>query len=125
TLFSALGFLALVVAVIGIYSTMSYGVSQRLHEFGVRIALGARLADVLRLVIGQGLRAVAAGAALGIVLALATGRLVASLLYGIAPSDPVVLVLVGLTLMTAGAFAAFVPAWRAARVDPVSSLRAE
>lgn len=125
TLFTALGLLALVVALVGIYSTVSYGVTQRTHEFGVRIALGARIGDVLRQVVGEGVRTVAIGVALGIALALAAGRLVAALLYGIAPSDPVVLGLVAGTLLAVAALAAVVPAWRASRVDPITALRTE
>jgi putative ABC transport system permease protein len=125
TLFTAFGLLALVVAIVGIYSTVSYGVSQRTHEFGVRIALGARIGDVLRQVVGEGLRTVAIGVVLGVVLALAAGRLVAALLYGVSPSDPLVLLLVPLVLLAVAALAAVVPAWRAARVDPVTALRSE
>ena len=124
-LFSAFGGLALVVAVLGIYSTVSYTVSQRTHEFGVRIALGARIADVLRLVLGEGMRTVAIGVVTGIALAQAAGRLVASLLYGIEPSDPPVMIVVSLTLLVVAALAALVPAWRASRVDPTTALRAD
>jgi len=125
TLFTAMGLLALVVALVGIYSTVSYGVTQRTHEFGVRIALGARIGDVLRQVIGEGVRTVAVGVALGLALALAAGKLIAALLYGIGPSDPLVLGLVAATLLAVAALAAVVPAWRAARVDPLTALRAE
>ena len=125
TLFSAFGLLALVVALVGIYSTVSYGVSQRTHEFGVRIALGARTADVLRHVVARGLRGVAVGVGLGIALSLAAGRLVAALLYGVKPGDPLVLLLVSVALLVAAVLAALLPAWRAARVDPVSALRTD
>lgn len=125
TLFTAFGLLALVVAVVGIYSTVSYSVSQRTHEFGVRAALGARLTDVLRHVIGGGLRAVAIGVAIGVALTIGAGRLIASLLYDVEPSDPTVLVLVSVALLTVPALAALTPAWRAARVDPVTALKAE
>jgi hypothetical protein len=124
-LFTAFGVLALVVAVIGIYSTVSYGVNQRIHEFGVRIALGAQLSDVLRLVVVRGLRAVAAGVGLGVALALLAGRFIASLLYGVTPSDPVALATVAAALLIVSAMAALIPAWRAARVDPVSALRSD
>jgi predicted permease len=125
TLFSAFGVLALIVAVIGIYSTVSYGVNQRVHEFGVRIALGAQIGDVLRLVIGEGMRTLAIGIAVGVGLALLAGRFVASLLYGVTPGDPVVIVSVVVTLLIVGVVAALIPATRAARVDPVSALRAD
>ena len=124
-LFTVFGILALVVAVIGIYSTVSYGVNQRVHEFGVRIALGATLGDVLRLVVGMGMRAVSLGVAGGIILALIAGRLVTSLLYGVDPRDPIVLGSVALLLLAVGVVATLAPAWRAARVDPVTALRSD
>jgi predicted permease len=124
-LFTGFGLLALIVALVGIYSTVSYSVSQRSHEFGVRVALGARLGDVLRLVIGEGVKTVAVGVASGVVLTVAAGRLIAALLYGIAPGDPVVLGLVSASLLLVAALAALVPAWRAGRVDPVTALRSD
>lgn len=125
SLFTAFGLLALLVALVGIYSTVSYGVSQRTHEFGVRVALGARVSDVLRHVIGSGVRAVAVGVAIGVALTIAAGRLIASLLYGVEPSDPAVLLLVSVTLVAVAALASLSPAWRAARVDPVTALKTE
>jgi ABC-type antimicrobial peptide transport system permease subunit len=125
TLFSAFGALALIVAVVGIYSTVSYGVNQRLHEFGVRVALGARVGDVIRLVVGQGVRTVAVGVAIGVLLSLAAGKLIASLLYGVSPRDPLALAVVVAVLLATGALAALMPAWRAARVDPVGALRSD
>jgi putative ABC transport system permease protein len=125
TLFSLFGGLALLVAGIGIYSTVSYAVSQRTHEFGVRVALGAQAADVLRQVLGEGLRTVAVGVVIGILMALASGRLIASLLYGVSPTDPAALVLVAAILLTIAAAAAFLPAWRASRADPVAALRTD
>jgi putative ABC transport system permease protein len=124
-LFSMFGVLALIVAVVGIYSTVSYGVNQRTHEFGVRIALGAKIGDVVRLVVGQGMRPVAGGIVLGIFLSIAAGRFIASLLYGVTATDPKTYVVVTLVLVATGAAAALVPAWRAARVDPVSALRSD
>jgi hypothetical protein len=124
-LFTGLGFLALIVAVVGVYSTVSYAVTQRTHEFGVRLALGARVADVLRLVLGEELRTVLLGVAVGIVLAVAAGRLIASLLYDIAPGNPVVIATVSLTLLAAAAVATVIPAFRAGRVDPIAALRAD
>jgi putative ABC transport system permease protein len=125
TLFSTFGLLALIVAAIGIYSTVSYGVTQRTHEFGVRLALGARIGDVLRLVIGEGMRTVAIGVAIGIALALAAGRLIVTLLYGIEPSNAFVIAGVSIVLLGVAIIAALAPAWRAARVDPVNALRTE
>jgi hypothetical protein len=125
SLFSAFGALALVVALVGIYSTVSYTVGQRTREFGIRIALGARVADVLKLVVGDGVRVVAAGVVLGVVLALVGGRLVAAVLYGVKPSDPAAMLLAGGTLLVVSVIAALVPAVRAARVDPNVALRAD
>ncbi|HEV8215738.1 MAG TPA: FtsX-like permease family protein, partial [Gemmatimonadaceae bacterium] len=125
TLFSVFGVLALVVAVIGIYSTTSYGVQQRVHEFGVRIALGARMVDVMQLVIVGGVRVVAIGVLLGIAAAIAAGRLIASLLYGVTPNDPATAAAVAVCLLLAGIAAASVPAWRAARVDPAATLKSD
>jgi putative ABC transport system permease protein len=124
-LFLAFGALAFVVAAIGIYSSVAYSVNQRLHEFGVRIALGARLVDVVGLVVGGGLRVVALGVVAGVVLSLATGKFVATLLYGVSPSSPAVLASVVVVLLAAGLVAALIPAWRAGRVDPVVALRAD
>jgi putative ABC transport system permease protein len=124
-LFTSFGALALVVALIGIYSTVSYGVAQRTHEFGVRIALGARLGDLLRQVVGEGVRTVFLGIGAGVLLVLAAGRLIASLLYGVAANDPVTMALVAVTMLAAATLAAVVPAWRAARVDPVTALRSD
>jgi putative ABC transport system permease protein len=125
TLFSVFGVLALVVAVIGIYSTTSYGVEQRVHEFGIRIALGARMADVMRLVLVGGMRVVATGVLLGIALAIAAGRLIASLLYGVTPTDPATALGVTVCLVLAGIAAAVLPAWRAASVDPAATLKSD
>ena len=125
TLFTGLGLLALVVAVLGIYSSVSYAVSQRAHEFGVRIALGARIGNVMRQVLRDGLRIVAVGVVAGIGLALAGARLVQSLLYRVAPNDPFVLALVAVVLLVAAMVAALLPAWRASRVDPLTALRTD
>jgi ABC-type antimicrobial peptide transport system permease subunit len=125
TLFSIFGVLAAVVAVVGVFSTVSYGVGQRTHEFGVRVAMGAQVSDIVRHGLGEGLRAVALGIAAGIGFALLAGRLVASLLYGVSPGDPVAIAVVALGLLAAAAAAALIPALRAGRVDPVAALRAE
>jgi predicted permease len=125
TLFSIFGALAAVVAVVGVFSTVSYRVGQRTHEFGVRVAMGAQVSDIVRHGLGEGLQAVALGIAAGIALALLAGRLVASLLYGVSPGDPVAIAVVALGLLAAAAAAALIPALRAGRVDPVAALRAE
>jgi putative ABC transport system permease protein len=125
SLFTGFGLLALLVAMIGIYSSVSFGVTQRWHEFGVRIALGAQMADVLAQVVQEGLRVVAVGVGAGVALALATGKLVSSLLYDVQPSNPAVMLGVSAVLLAVAALAALVPAWRAARVNPIESLRAD
>lgn len=125
TLFTVFGLLALVVAGVGVFSTLSNDLRQRRHELGVRAALGATVRDIVTLVIGSGLRVVAVGAVLGCALALAGGRLVASLLYGVAPSDPIALSLVTIVVLAAAIAAAAIPAWRASRADPIEALRAD
>jgi len=125
TLFSLFGALALVVATIGVYCVLAYAVNQRVHELGVRITLGAPSAQLVRLVLGQSMRSLVVGAACGIGLTLLLGRLVSSMLYGIAPTNPWVLAASGIMLLLSGALGSAVPAWRATRVDPVVALRAE
>lgn len=110
---------------IGNYSVLAYTMSQRMREMGVRIALGARAADVQRLVLMEGLRVVAIGAAIGVVLALASGNLISSLLYAVSSRDPLALVVSVGVLLVAGAVAGAIPAWRASRVDPVVALRSD
>jgi predicted permease len=124
-LFSAFGVLAMIVAAVGIYGTVSYGVAQRMHEFGVRVALGAKGNDLIALVVAGGVRVAAIGVAAGVVLALAAGRFIASLLYGIAPTDATTIAAVACLLLLVAVAAAFVPAYRAARVDPMLALRAD
>jgi putative ABC transport system permease protein len=125
TLFTGMGILALIVATIGVYSVIAYAVSQRTNEMGVRIALGAQMADIARLVVGDGLRTVAIGIAVGIALSLALGKLVASVLYGISARDPWVIVFAAFVLAIIGTAASVIPALRAARVDPVTALRVD
>jgi predicted permease len=125
TMFTVFGVLALLVAAIGLYGVVAYGVAQRTHEMGVRMALGARAGDVLRLVVGQGVRVALVGIALGGAGALAAGRLIASLLFGVPAHDPWTFGTVVAILLGVAAVASLVPAWRAARVDPNIALRAE
>jgi hypothetical protein len=124
-LFSLLGALALAVATVGVYGAVSYATGQRRHEFGVRLALGAGAADLARAVLREGVRMVAVGVAAGTVLALAAGRWIASLVYGVSPRDPAVLAAAAAALLTVAVVACLSPARRAARVDPVETLRAD
>lgn len=125
SLFTGSGVLALLVAMAGIYSSIAYAVTRRTREFGVRIALGARVSDVLRQVVEESLKVVLIGVAVGIALALAAGRFMAALLFGVQPGDPSILLLVSCMLLVVASVATLVPAWRAARVNPVEALRAE
>jgi ABC-type antimicrobial peptide transport system permease subunit len=125
TLFALMGVLAVIVAAVGVYSVISYAVSQRTHEMGLRIALGAQVADILRLIVGEGLRIIAVGIAIGLGLAFALGRLVASLLYGLSAHDTLVFASSAALLALVGALASLVPALRVARIDPGKALRAE
>ena len=124
-LFGGLGGLALVVAAIGLYAVIGYNVAQRMHELGVRIALGAKTRDVIRLVVGQGVSFALVGVAIGGALALAAGRWVQPLLFQQSARDPVVYVAVGVLLMLVAILASSVPAVRATRADPNRTLRAE
>jgi len=125
TAFTAFGALALVIAAMGVFAVISYSVSRRTQEIGVRMALGAPAAQVARMVLGQGLRAAAVGVVLGAGAAWALGHGVRALLYGVAPGDPLVLGTTALVLVTVAALAAWLPARRAARIDPMVALRAE
>jgi predicted permease len=121
----AFGVLALALAMVGVYGVMAYTVSQRTREFGVRIALGARTRALLAFVLRQGLRLTGLGAVLGLLGALALSRLLASLLYEISPWDPLTFLLATAGLLAAGALASYLPARRAAKVDPIEALRCE
>ncbi len=117
--------MAMVLASIGIYGVMSYSVTQRAHEIGIRMALGAARRNVLAMVMRQGLVLVAIGVVIGVAGALALTRLIASQLFGVWPSDPATFVVVAVTLVGVAALTTFVPAMRATRVDPVVALRDE
>jgi putative ABC transport system permease protein len=117
--------LALTLATVGIYGVMSYTVAQRTHEIGVRVAIGAQHSDVLRLVLRQGLTLTALGLGVGIVVSLAGSRVLAGFLYETSTVDPVVLVGVSLLLIVVAMLACYIPARRAAKVDPMVALRSE
>ena len=125
TMFGAFGLLALLIAAIGLYGVIAYQVGQRTHEIGVRMALGARSGDLTRMVLWEGIRLTTIGLALGAAVALASGRWVAPLLFGVSPFDPAVYAGVVATLFAVAVIACLVPAMRAAGVDPSSALRAD
>ena len=116
---------ALILAAIGLYGVIAFGVTQRTREIGVRVALGAQQRDILRLVMQRGMLLIGTGLAIGIAAALALGRVVAGLLYGVTPTDPATLLAVALFLAAVAMLATYLPARRAARVDPMVALRAE
>jgi putative ABC transport system permease protein len=119
------GLLSIVLATIGIYGVMSYTVARRTREIGVRMALGAQPGDVLKLVVGQGLKLATVGAGLGLALAFALTRMVRSLLYGVGPADPATFATVSLFLIGVAVAACYLPARRATRIDPLAALRHE
>jgi predicted lysophospholipase L1 biosynthesis ABC-type transport system permease subunit len=124
-LLSIFGGLALLLAMIGVYGVMSYSVAQRAQELGLRMALGAQARDVLLLVLKQGMVLAAGGAALGVVLALLLGQAVSTLLFGVSGRDPLTLAGVSVALTMVALLACYIPARRAARVDPLIALRDE
>lgn len=117
--------LALVLATIGMYGVISYSVSQRMPEFGMRIALGARPWDLLRLILGQGLALSVLGAAIGLLCAAAFARLLSSLLYGVSALDPITFLAVAILALATTTLACYFPATRATKADPMTSLRSE
>jgi putative ABC transport system permease protein len=117
--------LSLLLATVGLYGVLSYLVTQRTPEIGIRMALGAERERVLRLMLLDGLRPALIGLALGIGASVAVTRLIRSVLYGTSPLDPTVFVLVIVTLLLSSTAACLVPAWRAARINPMDALRAE
>jgi predicted lysophospholipase L1 biosynthesis ABC-type transport system permease subunit len=124
-LLATFGGLALALAAVGIYGVVAYGVAQRTAEIGLRLALGATPSSVIGLVLGRGMIPVALGLATGVVGALSFSRLMASLLTDVSPTDPLTFVAVTMLLAAVAMAAAYVPALRAARLDPLHALRAE
>jgi len=117
--------LATALAGVGIYGVVSYSVAERTHEIGIRIALGAQSADVLRLVIGQALRIVSIGIVIGLVVSFSLSRAISSLLYGVTPTDPLTFIAISLLLCGVALLASYIPARRATQVDPGVALRYE
>jgi ABC-type antimicrobial peptide transport system permease subunit len=116
---------ALLLAAVGIYGVMAYMVAQRTHEIGIRMALGAASSNVVLLIIKQGMAVTAVGVAAGVAGAMALTRFMSSMLYGVSAADPLIIVLVSLSLASIALLACAVPALRAARVDPIVALRYE
>jgi putative ABC transport system permease protein len=125
TMFAVFGLLALVLAAIGLYSVIAYNVTQRTHEMGVRVALGAQARDVVSLIVREGLRIVVPGVVLGAIVSLIAGKWVAPLLFDVSPKDPPVLAAVIVTLLAVAVLASWLPAQRASRVDPNEALRSD
>jgi ABC-type antimicrobial peptide transport system permease subunit len=124
-LVAVFGFLAMLLAAIGVYGVISRGVAQQTRELGVRIALGAQPADVLRLVLWNGLKIVAIGLSIGLAASLAATRVMSSLLYDVSATDPLTFAAVGALLIAVALAACWIPARRATRVDPLVALRYE
>jgi ABC-type antimicrobial peptide transport system permease subunit len=119
------GAMALVLGAIGLYGVIAYSVSQRTHEIGIRVALGAQRSHVLSLVLNEGMMVIFAGLAIGLGASLILTRFLGSLLFGVSPTDPLTFASVGLLLAVVALAACYIPARRAMRVDPVLALRCE
>jgi ABC-type antimicrobial peptide transport system permease subunit len=117
--------LALALAAVGIYGVMSYAVLQRTREIGVRMALGAQVPEVLKMVLGEGLKLTLIGVAIGLIVAIAMAQLMKGLLYGVDPIDPLTFVGAPALLAATATIACWIPARRAAKTDPIVSLRVE
>jgi len=124
-LLGSFGGLAVVLACIGLYGVVSYGVAQRTREIGVRMALGAKRADVFQMILSQSGRLVGVGVLIGLLTAFGLTRLMASFLFGVAATDPLTFMAVALLLIVVAFLASVVPASRATRVDPITALRCD
>ena len=124
-LLGAFSSFALALASLGLYGVIAYSVSQRTQEIGIRLAIGAQRSDVMRLIVDEGLKMAAGGVAVGVVTALALSRLLASLLFGVTTTDPLIFSITAVVLISVALLACFIPARRAAKVDPVVALRCE
>jgi predicted permease len=124
-LFAAFAGLAVLLAAVGIYSVLAYAVRRRVREIGIRMALGAQITDVLRMVVTEGMTPTLIGVAIGLAGALALGRVLATLIYGIQATDPLTIASVSVLLIVIAMVASLIPAYRATRIEPVKALREE
>jgi putative ABC transport system permease protein len=125
TLFSLFAGIALVLAIVGIYGVMSYSVTQRTHEIGIRMAIGARPRDVFTMILGHGMKLALIGVVIGLVGAFALTRLMATMLFGVEPTDATTFAGISLILITVALLACYLPGRRATKVEPTISLRYE